>query len=126
VKALLAVARDAGKPFSVMIGSARIWAEGLLAGAAGGVLAVANVAPRLCAEIAAAAARGDAAAARAGNERLMPLAAAVTRGHGIGGLKAALDLLHFQGGDPRPPLPPASPAARLEIATYLRSLELLT
>jgi dihydrodipicolinate synthase/N-acetylneuraminate lyase len=57
---------------------------------------------------------------------MMPLATAVTRGHGIGGLKAALDLLHYEGGDPRPPLPPASPAARLEIATHLRELGLLT
>jgi 4-hydroxy-2-oxoglutarate aldolase len=56
----------------------------------------------------------------------MPLAAAVTRLHGIGGLKAALDLLHYHGGDPRPPLPAATPAARLEIATHLRALGLLT
>jgi dihydrodipicolinate synthase/N-acetylneuraminate lyase len=110
----------------VLVGNARIWAEGLLAGAGGGVLAVGSVAPRLCHEIETAARAGDAAAARGGNERLMPLASAVTRAHGIGGLKAALDLLHFHGGDPRPPLPPASAAARLEIAAHLRSLGLLT
>lgn len=126
VKRLLEVSRGAGRPFAVLIGSARIWADGLLAGAIGGVLAVANVAPRSCAEIAAAARKGDAASARAGNEKLMPLAAAVTRLHGIGGLKAALDLLHYQGGDPRPPLPSASPSARLAIATHLRALGLLT
>ena len=126
VKSLVAVRRDGGTPFHVLVGSARVWAEGLLAGAAGGVLAVANVAPRLCTDIGTAARRGDATAARAGNDRLMPLATAVTRGHGIGGLKAALDLLHYHGGDPRPPLTPASPAARLEIATHLRALGLLT
>jgi len=126
VRALLDVAASAGKPFSVFIGSARVLAEGMLAGAAGGVLAVANVAPKLCAEVVEAARRGDAASARSANERLMPLATAVTRGHGIGGLKAALDLLHYQGGDPRPPLLPASLAARLEIATHLRELGLLT
>jgi 4-hydroxy-2-oxoglutarate aldolase len=126
LRTLLDVGRRAGKPFAVLVGSARVWASGLLAGAAGGVLAVAAVAPDLCAEIAALARRGDDAAALAAGERLGPLAAAVTRVHGIGGLKAALDLLHYHGGDPRPPLAPATPAARLEIAAHLRSLGLLT
>src|SRR5262249_40028580 len=57
VRSLVGVRRDGGAPFSVLIGSARVWADGLLAGAAGGVLAVANVAPRLCAEIGASARR---------------------------------------------------------------------
>jgi dihydrodipicolinate synthase/N-acetylneuraminate lyase len=126
VRALLDVARGSGGSFKVLIGNARIWAEGILAGAFGGVLAVQNVAPRQCREIEAAARAGDVDRARALNESLLPLAVAVTRTHGIGGLKAALDLLHFRGGDPRPPLRPASPAARLEIAGHLRSLGLLT
>ena len=125
VRALVAAGRRSGKQFSVMIGSARIWAAGILAGAVGGVLAVSNVAPRLCAEIAVLSRSDSEVAALAANERLMPLASAVTREHGIGGLKAALDLLGYHGGEPRPPLRSASSAARLQIAGHLRALGLL-
>jgi len=114
-----------GREFTVLLGSARILAKGTLAGAAGAVLAVANVAPHLCHEIFEAASRGEEKEAEAGNERLGPIAQAVTRGHGIGGLKAALDLLGYHGGEPRAPLPPASSEARREIESHLRALGLL-
>ena len=123
LKLLIDAAR--GADFKVLLGSARILAGGILAGAEGAVLAVANVAASLCHEIAEAAFRGEAKQAEAGNERLLPLAQAVTRTHGIGGLKAALDLLGFRGGEPRPPLLPATPGAREEIAAHLRKLGLL-
>lgn len=123
LEALLEAGR--GEEFTVLLGSARILAKGILAGAAGGVLAVANVAPHLCHEIVEAAQRGDAERASADNERMLPIAQAVTRGHGIGGLKAALDLLGYHGGDPRPPLPAASPEARREIGSLLRDLGIL-
>jgi 4-hydroxy-2-oxoglutarate aldolase len=124
--ALVDVGKRAGKPFQVLIGSARILAAGILGGASGAVLAVSSVAPRRCAEIVSRARRGDGPGALMENERLLPLAGAVTREHGIGGLKAALDLLSYHGGDPRPPLRSASSAARLQIASHLRTLGLLT
>lgn len=125
IRALVDVGRRCSKPFHVLVGNARILAESLLAGATAAILAVADVAPRLCSEIAAAAGRGDLAAARHGNERLEPLRAAVTRQYGVGGLKAALDLLGYDGGEPRPPLQPPSEAARAEIASHLQALGLL-
>jgi len=123
---MLQAARSSGRSLSVLVGSARLLAAGIGMGAAGGVLAVANVAPRICAEIVRLARVPDAAAAEALNARLDPLTDAVTRRFGIGGLKAALDLLHYFGGEPRSPLPPASPEARAEIASRLRDLGLLT
>jgi 4-hydroxy-2-oxoglutarate aldolase len=126
LRRLIETGKASGSPFRVLVGSARILAEAILAGASGGVLAVANVAPALCAEILGAARRGDAAAARAANERLAPLASAVTQVHGIGGLKSALDLLGYSGGAPRAPLPPASDRTREEIATLLREAGLLS
>ncbi len=122
---MLAAARAAARPVSVLVGNARLLAEGLLRGAAGGVLAVTCVASRACAELAAFAAAGRREEAHARSEAIDPLARLVTRAHGIGGLKAALDLLGFAGGDPRPPLPPATPAARDEIAARMRALGLL-
>lgn len=111
---------------SVLVGNARILADGLAKGASGAVLAVANVAAMLCDEIGRMVSAGEMTSARQINESLMPLTLAVTREHGIGGLKAALDLLHFHGGYPRPPLPVATPLARAEIASHLSRLGLLT
>ena len=37
-----------------------------------------------------------------------------------------MDLLSFHGGDPRPPLLPVSAEARIEIASHLSRLGLLT
>ncbi len=124
LRALAASAAAARREVSVLVGSARVLAEGLEAGAAGSVLAVGCVAARpvrRCADLVAA---GDHAGARRMNEALAPLAAAVTVRHGIGGLKAALDLLGWHGGAPRGPLRPAGAAARAEIADLMRALGL--
>ncbi len=126
VRALVEAASATGRTISILVGSAAVLAGGLAAGACGGILAVACVAPRACAEIARLVARGDTDAAASLNALVADLALAVTKRHGIGGLKAALDLLHFNGGDPRPPLPPAGPEARAEIAGLMARLGLLT
>ncbi len=111
---------------SVLIGNARLLARGLEIGASGGVLAVSCIAARICAEIGRDVAEGRGPEARRLNDRLLPLVEAVGPKHGIGGLKAALDLLHFHGGDPRPPLRPAGAEARAEIAGLMKRLGLLT
>ncbi len=125
LRALAKIGREHGDEFSALVGNASLLADGIMAGARGAILAVANVAPRACAEIVDAARRGDARAAQEILERLKPLAAAVTRVHGIGGLKAALDLLGYHGGAPRRPLPQPAPEAREEIAGLLRGMGLL-
>jgi 4-hydroxy-2-oxoglutarate aldolase len=73
-------------------------------GAVGGVLAVANVAPQVCVNILNLFRKGKMEEARALQSRLTPLAKAVTTKFGIGGLKMALDMTGYFGGDPRPPL----------------------
>lgn len=125
LRALTSTARTYGDEFSVLVGNASLLADGIMAGARGAILAVANVAPRACAGIMEAARRGDARAAQEILERLAPLATAVTRAHGIGGLKAALDLLGYHGGLPRRPLQPPAPAVKEEIAGLLRGMGLL-
>jgi 4-hydroxy-2-oxoglutarate aldolase len=125
LRALSRIAREHGDEFSVLIGNAGLLAEGIMSGSRGAVLAVANVAPRQCDRIIEAARRGDAREANGGLETLLPLARLVTRTHGIGGLKAALDLLGYHGGEPRRPLEAPDAAAREEIAARLRDLGLL-
>ena len=46
---------------------------------------------------------------------------AVTTTFGVPGLKAALTLAGFQGGDPRPPLMPLTPEAVERIRTLLHA-----
>lgn len=108
--------------FAVLAGSAPVFYASLLVGAAGGILALASVLPDLCVELYDAARAGRLAAARDLQRRLTPLAGLVTSKHGVPGLKAAVSLLGFAGGDPRPPLRPAGPAAVAEIRQALDRL----
>ena len=108
--------------FAVMAGSAPVFCPALLMGAAGGVLAVASVATDLCTDLYDAVRAGRLDEARALQRRLTPIARLVTSAHGVPGLKAAVTLLGFTVGDPRPPLRPAGPAAVAELRTALESL----
>jgi dihydrodipicolinate synthase/N-acetylneuraminate lyase len=60
--------------------------------------------------------------ARALQRRLMPLARAVGAQHGVPGLKAALELLGFAAGPPRPPLLPVAPAVVEMLRVQLEAL----
>ena len=104
--------------FTVMAGSAPGVYAALCAGAQGAILAVACVTPELCLELFDHARQGRFAQALECQQRLTPLARAVTTGYGVAGLKAAMDLCGLTGGDPRPPL---APLAR-EGAEKIRSL----
>ena len=101
--------------FSVLAGSAPVFYASLVSGAAGGILALASAVPDLCVELFDLVAAGRLAEARSLQRRLTPLARLLTRVHGVPGLKAALDIAGYVGGDPRPPLLPAGPAAVEEI-----------
>ena len=92
--------------FTVMAGSAPGVYAALCAGAQGAILAVACVTPELCLELFEHARQGRFAQALDCQQRLTPLARAVTSGFGIAGLKAAMDLCGLTGGEPRPPLAP--------------------
>src|ERR1043165_1858142 len=98
--------------FAVMTGNGTIFLDALEAGAAGAILAVALVVPELCVEI-------FRSHARKLQDKLTPLAPAVTTRYGIGGLKAALDLAGYRGGEVRAPLPAPNENARAEIAALL-------
>lgn len=105
--------------FAVLTGNGTVLSEALSAGARGGVLAVGCVATELCLAIARAVQDGDAAAAAALQEKLTPLAEAVTIRYGIGGLKAALEMRGYVGGAVRAPLREPDDDAREEIRRCL-------
>jgi len=92
------------KGFAVFVGSAPVLFPALCIGAVGGILAVANVVPQECVQIQSLFNKGKMGEARALQGRLTPLAKAVTTKYGIGGLKMAMDLAGYSGGNPRLPL----------------------
>jgi 4-hydroxy-2-oxoglutarate aldolase len=106
--------------FAVLIGNGTVLCEALQAGARGGILAVGCVIPKLCLEIYDAVKAGDINRAQLLQEKLTPLARAVTKTYGIGGLKTAMELAGFVGGPVRAPLQRPSEAAVAEIAQLLK------
>jgi len=102
--------------FALMIGNGTVLCEALQAGARGGILAVGCVAPRLCIEIFDAVRANDNGRAKLLQEHLTPLARAVTKTYGIGGLKTAIELTGLVGGAVRSPLRRPDQQAVAEIA----------
>jgi 4-hydroxy-2-oxoglutarate aldolase len=109
--------------FEVACGNAPVFYPALCAGAAGGVLAVANCAPRPVGELYRAFLAGDHARARRLQQALTPLASAVTTTWGVAGLKLAMDLAGLKGGEVRQPLLPAPRGAGGEIRRLLAQAE---
>ena len=116
-----AVARD----FNVMVGTAGVLFSGLTLGCVGGINALANVAPRQCVTILDQVKKGDLDAARDLQLKMIPVNQAVTSVYGVPGLKAAMDMLGYFGGDPRIPILPSSKRERSEIEAILKKADLL-
>ena len=112
--------------FTVVIGNGTVFYEALQAGAIGGILAVGCVVPALCLEIYRAAKAGENDRVTSLQEKLTPLARAVTRTYGVAGLKAAMDMAGYVGGGVRTPLQPATEEARAEIAELLKAATLVS
>lgn len=112
--------------FQVLVGSGGILYGALEMGAVGGIVAVGLMAPAESAEIAVAFAAGRTADAGRVQERIAPVHNQIVGGMGVPGVKAAIDLLGYHGGAPRPPLERASEARIAEIRTILETAELLT
>jgi 4-hydroxy-2-oxoglutarate aldolase len=68
---------------------------------------------------------GDLKGARQQQFRMTPLAKGVTARYGIGGLKAAMDLVGHYGGKPRSPLPAPGLDEIEDLKKMLRELEII-
>jgi 4-hydroxy-2-oxoglutarate aldolase len=107
--------------FAILTGNGTVLYGALCAGADGAILAVGCAAPQLCIEIFGAFGSGENERTALLQEKLTALAHAVTTRYGIGGLKAALDMVGYVGGAVRAPLRPANEEARREIANLLEA-----
>ena len=111
--------------FKVLVGTAGVLFSGLALGCVGGIVAMANVAPQACVKILEFVHQGDFDKASRLQLQMLPVNNAVTLTYGISGLKAAMDMLDYFGGDPRLPLLPATEKERTEIREILIQAELL-
>lgn len=108
--------------FAVLTGNGTILDQAVRVGACGAILAVGCVAPHLALAIIEATKDGDYEEATKLQEKLTPLATAVTTTYGIGGLKLALGLAGYEGGYVRAPLKMPEAHAREEIGELYRGL----
>jgi 4-hydroxy-2-oxoglutarate aldolase len=118
-------ANNVAADFNLLVGTAGALFGGLTLGCAGGVLALANVAPQNCVKIFEFIKQCDYEAAKQLQLKMIPLNQAVTATYGVPGLKATMDMLGYFGGDPRPPLLPSSEKDKSEIREILIKAELL-
>ena len=109
-------------PFTVLAGSATTLFHALVAGCDGAILALAGLLPDECVRLWTLVREARMDEARALQLRLMPIARSVGGVYGVPGLKAALDLMGFAGGPPRPPLRPVAPQAIDLLRTQLDAL----
>jgi len=102
------VCLDPAEDFHVLAGSANFFYPALHLGAAGGVLSLANILPEPCCELYGLFTQGRYDEARQLHFRLARLNQAISGAWGVAGVKAAMDLAGFRGGEPRHPLKPVS------------------
>jgi len=114
-----------GEGFRILAGSAGFLLPALSVGAVGGVLALANIAPRECIEIHRLALADGVRAATELQVRMIPPNTAVTRRWGVPGLKAAMEMLGLHGGAVRPPLLSLGDEQRDELRSILIEAEIL-
>ncbi len=95
---------DPTEDFNVLAGSANFFYPSLHLGAAGGVLSLANALPGPCCDIYRLFTQGKYDDAKELSFRLARLNQAISGPWGVAGVKAAMDIAGFKGGQPRHPL----------------------
>lgn len=111
--------------FNLLVGTAGALFGALALGCVGGVLALANVAPQICVQVYQLVQEARFEEAKKLQLEMIPVNQAVTATYGVPGLKAAMDMLGYFGGDPRPPLLPSSEKEKSEIREILIKANLL-
>src|SRR5206468_2665845 len=109
--------------FQVLAGTTSTFYAALCVGATGGILAPACVVPDACTRLFELTRDGRHAEAVVLQRQLVPLARLLGPTYGVPGLKAALNLVGYDVGLPRPPLVPAPEAAIAQLRETLAQFE---
>jgi 4-hydroxy-2-oxoglutarate aldolase len=110
--------------FNVLVGTAGALLGAITLGCKGGILALANIVPEKCVEIYQLLQEGKIKKARELQLQMIPVNNAITAQYGISGLKYAMDLLGYQGGEVRSPLLPTKSEEQEEIRKILSKAKL--
>ncbi|HET7274029.1 MAG TPA: dihydrodipicolinate synthase family protein [Longimicrobiaceae bacterium] len=113
VDALRELVRTCAPSFQVLVGNGAALLDALEAGATGGILGVAVLAPADSIKVHTLFRSGDGVRSRATQDRITAVHREIVAARGVPGVKAALDLLGMVGGPPRPPLQPL-PSGEME------------
>ncbi len=107
---------DPSADFAVLAGSASFFYPALHAGAAGGVLSMANYLPTVCVRLYELFLEGEYREATILHSRVLRVNAAVSGLFGVAGVKAAMNLLGYSGGQPRHPFSAPAEEERMVLA----------
>ncbi len=113
------------KDFNVLVGTGSVLLYGLISGAVGGILALANIAPDECLKIFKLFSEGKLNEAEEIQSRMLAVNKAITATYGIAGLKASMGLLGYYGGQPRKPLQPLTSSKMKKLKPILLKAKLL-
>jgi 4-hydroxy-2-oxoglutarate aldolase len=109
-----------GADFHVLAGSVSKFLYALKNGAIGGVLSMANYFPQLCCDLQALFTAGKLDEAEKMSARLITLNEKTTGKYGVAGVKAAMNLVGYKGGEPRNPLLPLKGADLEDLKSVLK------
>ena len=115
----------AGEDFAVLSGTVSTLFESMALGATGGVVSLANAFPDPCCQLYEAFVSGDMTLARELHYRLFRLNRAVSGSFGVAGVKYAMELGGFHGGDPRLPLLPITEEGKASVQKAVQAAGLM-
>ncbi len=122
---LLRFIKAAGERISIFTGSDAMALTSLEFGGSGGIVGVANVAPKMASLVFDEFKRGNVEAARHAQWRLLPVIEAIGVGRFPAGLKEAMKMSGMPVGNVKPPLQPLSGEERERVAGFLREAGML-
>ena len=111
--------------FDVLSGTVSTLFESMALGAVGGVVSLANAFPEPCCRLYEKFVSGDMDGARELHYQLFRLNRSVSGSFGVAGVKYAMELGGFHGGDPRLPLLPISEQGKKSIQDAVRAAGLI-
>lgn len=125
VSQLAEVLEQTSDDFQTLVGTAGALMGALSLGCVGGILAMANIAPKECMEMQQLLKDGKFNEAAQLQCRIAPVNTAITATYGVSGLKAAMDILGYYGGPPRLPMLPASDEVKQKVQIILSKAKLV-
>ncbi len=120
----LSATRDIAN-FHVLAGSVNFFFTGLLCGAVGGIISLANAIPQLCCKLYALFLEEKIQEAKDLHMDLFQINSKVSGANAVSGVKNAASLCGYYGGEPRRPLKPLNQKQKKEMADFFKQKGLI-